>query len=116
MQEELTRKQEELPTKRKEQDGKLDILDAAYNKILSEVRSMDEQDDANLLSRSESVTISGGTSPDLSLNSVVVTTQDKKNTSTIIISDVQDPSNSLASNISQVTLFNMHYSLQVTLL
>lgn len=109
-QEELTKREEELKIKRtsSKDDGKLDILDAAYNKILSEVRSIDENDDINLLNKNNETVIinSRGTSPVQSLNSVVVTTQDKKNTSTIIISDSPDPSNSLASNISQVIKFN----------
>lgn len=76
-----------------QQDEKVidgNILDAVFKKILSENRPIEEQAEAN--------------SPEQSLTSVVVTTSQErnKNTSTIIISDMVDPSNSLATNISQV--------------
>lgn len=60
------------------------------------------------MEKGDTVTVSGTTTPDDSLNNFVVvsTTQsdrNKLNTSTITInSDLPDPSNSLASNISQV--------------
>lgn len=90
---------EETGESSKTSDVNPDILDVAYSKILSEVQSLDNTDESVLTSTSETVTV---TSPEQSLSSIVVSTQDKKNTSTIIISDVADPSNSLASNISQV--------------
>lgn len=91
---------QEMGESSKTTDANPDILDVAYNKILSLEKSTDYTDESILMTKPEAVTV---TSPEQGLNSIVVNTQEKKNTSTIIISDVADPSNSLASNISQVT-------------
>ena len=86
-----------------------DILDAAFNKILSD--NIDKQ--STNINIAESAPVEGitiRTTPSVTEEShnnlVVVSTsqldQNKLNTSTIIINDIHDPSNSLASNISQV--------------
>lgn len=86
-----------------------DILEAAYSKILSEKKEEKQSTHVDGGKVSESVIISGSPSTRSidDNNLVVVSTsqsdRSKLNTSTIIISDSSDPSNSLASNISQVS-------------
>lgn len=115
------------------QGGKIkveDIMDAAFHKILSENQPLSEDvlekdksfDRSPVLAVGDSITItSPSISPDLTVggNLVVVSTtpqSDRRhNTSTIIINDLPDPSNSLASNISQVSLYQRVYCLSLYL-
>ncbi|KAK9708620.1 Polo kinase kinase [Popillia japonica] len=91
-----------------------DLLETAYSKILSDIKEDQQAMQVDSGKLSESVIISGSSSTRSidDSNLVVVSTsqpdRNKLNTSTIIISDNSDPSNSLASNISQVTVVTTH--------
>ncbi|KAI4458262.1 polo kinase kinase [Holotrichia oblita] len=91
-----------------------DLLETAYSKILSDIKEDQQTMHVDSGKLSESVIISGSSSTRSidDNNLVVVSTsqpdRNKLNTSTIIISDNSDPSNSLASNISQVTVVTTH--------
>ncbi|XP_017783976.1 PREDICTED: serine/threonine-protein kinase 10 isoform X2 [Nicrophorus vespilloides] len=100
-----------------------DIMDVAFEKLLTEEKNVDLPDAVPeeavvaipppppppMSSTASSVVVNNAA--DMISNMVVVSTQadsNKMNTSTIIINDVADPSNSLASNISQVTVVTTH--------
>ncbi|CAH0552881.1 unnamed protein product [Brassicogethes aeneus] len=106
----LEKKQEEKPrdaTDEVRSSSRIREIKQALEKQLTRQNSTEEK---------ESVTISSShtTTPEESLSLIVVSTptaerQTKLNTSTITInSDPGDPSNSLASNISQVTVVTTH--------
>lgn len=107
----VTEKENELVTVKKGH-GERELMDVAFSKILSENKSLDALDTSREVKNhpepavGDSITItSPSVSPVPGSNLVVVSTSQgdsRHNTSTIIISDMPDLSNSLASNISQV--------------